>query len=189
MSYKYIINPVELAKKIMNDYVKDSMVVCDCTVGNGNDTLFLANLVGENGKVYGFDIQELAINNTKNYLSGKNVLDRVNLILDGHENIDFHIKEKIDLFIYNLGYLPRGDKDIITNKNTSVQSISKSLELLKNNGILLVTCYTGHKGGLDEKKAVEGFLSNLNQKEYNVLEFNFKNQKHNPPILYCVEKR
>lgn len=173
----------------MNSYLKEGMIVCDCTVGNGNDTLFLSERVGKMGKVYGFDIQEQAIENTRSYLESNNLLDRTELILDGHENIDEHINELIDLFIYNLGYLPKADKNIITRSSTSVESINKALTLLKNNGLLLVTCYTGHEGGLEEKEDIEEFLSNLNQKEYNVLEFNFKNQKHCPPILYAIEKK
>lgn len=187
--YKHIINPVETAKKVMDYFLKEGMVVCDCTVGNGNDTIYLANKVGETGKVYGFDIQSLAINNTKNKLVDNNLINRVNLILDGHENLDQYIKSQIDFFIYNLGYLPSGDKELVTDLETSLLGIRKSLKLLKKNGLLLVTCYIGHEGGLEEKEGVESYLSNLNQKEYNVLEFNFKNQKHNPPILYGVEKK
>lgn len=189
MKYKYIINPVDLAKKIMTAYLEEGMIVCDSTVGNGHDTLFLAKKVGQKGRVYGFDIQEEALKATQLKLEEEKLLDRVSLFLEGHENIDLKIEENLDLVIFNLGYLPKGNKSLITRGETSVTAIGKSLKLLKNNGLLLVTCYTGHDGGLEEKNQVEDFLSGLNQKEYNVLEFNFKNQKHCPPILYGVEKK
>ena len=188
MKFKHFINPVETVKKIMIYYVEEGQIVLDCTVGNGKDTLFLANLVGEAGKVYGFDIQSVAINITFNKLLKEGFKERVTLINDGHENIDEYIEQKIDFAVYNLGYLPNGDKTIKTNAATTLESIKKALALLNSNGLLLVTCYTGHEGGLMEKKAIESFLQSLNQKEYSVLKFNFINQQNNPPILYGVEK-
>lgn len=187
--YKYIINPVETAKQIMDIYIKEGMFVCDATVGNGNDTVLLAKKVGEEGQVIGFDIQEIAINNTMNILEKNNLNSRVNLILDGHENLDKYITNQIDFFIFNLGYLPSGDKNLVTDLETSLMGIKKSLELLKKNGLGLITCYIGHDGGLEEKEGIEEYLTNLNQKEYNVMEFNFKNQKNNPPILYAIERK
>lgn len=55
---------VDLVKSIVAGVVSEGDTVVDATVGNGNDTIFLARLVGEKGKVYGFDIQQEAINNT-----------------------------------------------------------------------------------------------------------------------------
>lgn len=188
MSFKHFINQIQIAKKIMSRYVSKGDIVADCTVGQGNDTLFLAKLVGQTGKVYGFDIQSIAIDITKKKLIQENLIENVVLVNDGHENIDNYINEKIDFIIYNLGYLPKGNKEIKTNAITTLKSVEKSLNLLKNNGLLLITCYTGHEGGLLEKEAVKKFLKNLDQKKYNVLEFNFINQKNNPPILYGIEK-
>lgn len=189
MKYRHIINPVELAKKIMDMYIEEGMTVCDCTLGNGNDSLYLSRLIGSKGTLYGFDIQELALRNTKELLLKNEYRGKLHLFLSGHESIDEYITEALDFVIFNLGYLPKGDKSLKTKASTSVSAIDKSLKLLKNNGILLVTCYTGHEGGLEEKTGVESFLSSLNQREYNVLEFNFKNQMNCPPILYGVEKK
>lgn len=188
IGFKHFINPIETVKKITSYYVKEGQTVVDCTVGNGNDILMLTKLIGEKGRAYGFDIQPLAINTTKDLLAKYELEKRAILIQDGHENIDKYIKEKINLVIYNLGYLPKGDKSIKTNFLTTLESIKKALTLLDNNGILLITCYTGHEGGLIEKEEVESYLKSLDQKKYNVIEFNFINQKNNPPILYGVEK-
>ncbi len=188
MGYRYFINPVETAKKIMTYTIKEGQTAIDSTVGNGNDTLLLAKLVGESGKVYGFDIQNQALDITRDKLSKSEFEKRVKLINDGHENMDRYIFSEVDFIVYNLGYLPSGNKSIKTTASTTVEALKKSLILLKDNGLLLVTCYTGHEGGKEEKEAVEDFFISLNQKEYNVLQFNFINQKHNPPILYGVEK-
>jgi len=188
MSYEKIVNTIKISRDFILNFVKEGQVVLDCTVGNGNDTLLLARCVGPQGKVYGFDIQKEAIESTKEKLACENLDNRVILILDGHENIDIHINEKLDFIIYNLGYLPGSDKSIITKKETTLISLKKALEMLKENGLLLITCYTGHKGGLEEKDAVENFLVNLDQKKFNVLKYEFINQKNNPPVLYAIEK-
>ncbi|NLW22466.1 MAG: methyltransferase domain-containing protein [Tissierellia bacterium] len=188
MAFKHFINPVATAKKIMSHCIKEGNIVLDCTVGNGNDTLLLARLVGQTGKVYGFDIQSIAIQITEEKLIKEGLDKRVILINDSHENIDQYISEKLHLIIYNLGYLPGGDKRIKTSAVTTINSIRKALTLLDRNGLLLVTCYRGHEGGEEESKAVREMLQSLNQREYNVLEFNFLNHINKPPILYGIEK-
>ena len=60
----------------------------DCTMGNGHDTLFLAELAGENGHVTAFDIQSAAVENTKRLIESHGLSDRVSLIHAGHEHID-----------------------------------------------------------------------------------------------------
>lgn len=186
--YNRICNTYKLTRDIIKDHVKEGQVVLDCTVGNGNDTVLLAQLVGEEGRVYGFDIQLNAINSTRDLLEESGLINRVKLLNDGHENIDNYINEDLDFVIYNLGYLPKGDKTIKTNSVTTILSIKKALRMLKKSGILLVTVYIGHEGGLEEKEGIEELLSSLNQKEFNVLKFDFINQINNPPILFGVEK-
>jgi len=62
---KYLTNVTDLTKLINKDIIKEGYVVIDATVGNGYDTEYLAGKVGSTGKVYGFDIQEEAIENTR----------------------------------------------------------------------------------------------------------------------------
>jgi len=188
MRFQKIINTNTIVKELMINAVNEGSIALDCTVGNGHDTSLLAELVGNNGKVYGFDIQNKAIKITSELLKKINLEDRVTLIGDSHENIDKYINEKLDFIIYNLGYLPSGDKSIKTNKDSTIRSIMKSLILLSNRGLMAITVYVGHIGGLDEKIAIEELLSGLNQKEYNVLKYDFINQMNNPPILYVLER-
>lgn len=188
MRYSEIINTLKIVKDMIYKSVKDGQVVVDCTVGNGNDTILLARLVGKTGRVYGFDIQKTALDITKESLACENLDNDVRLIHDGHENIDLYIKEKVDFIIYNLGYLPKGNKNIKTNKDTTLKSLRKAINILNDNGIILITCYIGHEGGLEEKEEVERFLKNLDQKQFNVIKYDFINQINYPPILYGVEK-
>lgn len=188
MRYKEIINTANIVKSIMESHIKDGYKALDCTVGNGKDTALLAQLVGDKGLVYGFDIQDIAIDSTRMLLDSLNLNHNVNLIKDSHENIDKYIHEKLDFIIYNLGYLPKGDKEIKTNKDSTIISLKKALHLLKNNGVMLITVYVGHDGGMEEKEAIEKLLSTLNQKQYNVLKYDFINQLNYPPVLYGIEK-
>lgn len=183
------INAVEISKKICELKLKDGDIAVDCTMGNGNDTAFLCSLVGENGRVYAFDIQENAIVNTRNKLLKLNLLERAELIFDGHENVDKYIKENVKLVIFNLGYLPKGNHEITTKMETTVAAVKKCLNILELNGIILLVIYHGHKNGKEEKEALENFTSHLNQKEYNVAKLSFTNQINNPPELICIERR
>lgn len=188
MSYKEIINALKISSDIINKHVKVGHTVLDCTVGNGCDTLLLAKQVGQQGKVYGFDIQKRALDITLQKLTCENLNNRVQLIEDGHENIDLYIKEQLDFIIYNLGYLPKGDKSIKTNSSTTLISLEKSLSLLNENGIIIIICYLGHDGGPEEKDGVENLLANLDQQIFNVIKYEFINQINYPPVVYGVEK-
>lgn len=188
MRFKELVNTLKISNDIMDKHVVEGDIVLDCTVGNGNDTLRLAKLVGDKGKVYGFDIQNIALEITSELLACEELDNRVELIRDSHESIDLYINDKLDFVIYNLGYLPKGDKNIKTETSSTLISLKKSLDLLNKNGIILITSYVGHEGGLDEKDAIENLLSELDQNNYNVIKYKFINQRNYPPILYGVEK-
>lgn len=187
--YKYFTNATTIASTIINNKVKNGDIVIDATIGNGKDTVLLARLVGDNGKVYGFDIQKIAIDLTQNALQENNLLRRVILINDSHENIDNYISKKVDLVVFNLGYLPKGNHNIVTKSTTTIIALSKSIDLLNNKGLILITTYPGHAEGKKENEEIAIFLSKLNQKEFSVLKFEFMNQINNPPILYGIEKK
>lgn len=181
-------NAVEISKKICELKLNDGDKAVDCTMGNGNDTAFLCRLVGVNGKVYAFDIQEEALINTSKKLQSLNFLERVELIFDGHQNIDKYVQEYVKLAIFNLGYLPKGNHEITTRKETTIQAVQKCLKLLEPNGIILLIIYPGHENGRIEKEALDSFTSQINQKEYNVANLLLTNQINNPPELICIEK-
>lgn len=188
MDFVRIKNALVLSSKIMEKLVRSGDSVVDCTLGNGNDSLRLAELVGESGRVYSFDIQKEAIEISRSKLEEEGLLNRVMLINDGHENIDKYILKEVDFIIYNLGYLPGGNKEIVTKSETTIDSISKGLRLLSPSGTLVVVSYIGHSGGMDENNKIEIMFESLEQKKYNVVKFQFFNQKNNPPIVYMIEK-
>lgn len=183
--------PLQFGHEILKDTVIAGDHVIDATVGNGHDTVLLAQLVGPYGKVYGFDIQKEAIEATQNKLILTGQSPQVELIKDGHENIDQYLdsSEKISAITFNLGYLPKGDKTITTKPTTTMSAIEKSLPYLRRQGIISIMVYSGHEGGVEEKEAIDSSVSQLPQDRYNVLSYKFINQINHPPYLYVIEKR
>lgn len=181
-------NAVNLSKSLSKEKVQEGDIVIDATMGNGNDTAFLCDLVGSSGRVYAFDIQEEAIKNTYKRLLKMGFEERAKLIHDGHENIDSHVREGVSFIIYNLGYLPKGNHEITTKSITTIQSLEKSLEVLNDNGLIVIVVYPGHENGKKEKEALANFAEKLNQSKFSVLNMKFTNQINNPPELICIEK-
>lgn len=173
-----------MAHQQLAEVIEPEDVVVDATMGNGYDTLFLANL---SRRVYAFDVQEQALRVTKARLEQAD--KNAHLILDGHENLGAYIKEKIKAAIFNLGYLPKTDKSIVTRPETTISALSALTEKLVQHGRIAVMIYYGHEGGEREKNAVLDWVSQLNQKEFEVMSYAALNQIHFPPILTIIEKR
>ncbi|MFC0274945.1 class I SAM-dependent methyltransferase [Metabacillus herbersteinensis] len=181
------------SKNILNSCIAEGDFVVDATIGNGHDTLFLAELVGESGRVFGFDIQESAIKETKTRLSRHEFMDRVTLFHQGHEHLTACIPDEahgqISAAVFNLGYLPGADKEIVTKPNSTIHAIQQLLDIMKIEGIIIVVIYHGHQEGVVEKEALLDFVTSLDQKRALVLQYKFLNQKNNPPFVIAIEKR
>lgn len=181
---------IPFAHDLLNRTIQLGDTVVDATCGNGNDTLFLSELVGTTGHVYAFDIQEQAIETTRELLQN-NERNNVTLIHDSHALIERYIDEATTLAagVFNLGYLPRSDKAIITKPDSTIQAIETLLPLLKKNGLLVLVVYAGHPGGMEEKNAVVQFVSQLEQQQYFVLKYGFINLVNEPPFVIAIEKK
>lgn len=177
------------AHDLLKKAIRPGGQVIDGTCGNGNDTVLLAELVGENGQVFAFDIQSQAIEATRQKLTEQNLLAPVTLIQDSHDQISEHVKTSIQAAIFNLGYLPGGDKQITTRASSTIKSVEQILALLEPNGILIIVVYHGHPEGKIEKEQLEAFTTELPQQEFHVLQYRYVNQKNNPPYVLVIEKR
>ena len=180
---------VEFSHWLFSNFLDRNNILVDATCGNGKDTLFLAEKVSPQGKIFAFDIQQEAVEVTKEKFTGIECEFDIDFIVDGHENIDDHIDQKIDGIIYNLGYLPGSEKDIKTEKYTTIKSLNKAIDMLVEGGLIVIVIYSEHEGGGEEKKAVLDFAVNLDYKSYNVLHYHFINQKKNPPEVVAIKKR
>lgn len=142
------------SRALMSSNLKSNDFVIDATIGNGKDSAFLLDIVRD-GFLFGFDIQKVSIENTKKRLSH---FSNYELFNTGHENIADVLSEyvgKISLIVFNLGYLPGGDKGITTKYDTTIKAISDSLLLLNGKGHIVVTLYTGHDNGLESDKVLK----------------------------------
>jgi predicted methyltransferase len=181
-------NSLAISHEIIKRVVKQGDTVVDATMGNGNDTLLLAGLVGEKGKVYSFDIQEAALKNTEKKLREAGVSGIVELICDGHQNIDNYVPNGIRAVMFNLGYLPKGDHSIATKACTTIEALKKSMELLMDGGVITIVIYYGGDSGFEEKESVLEYIKTIDCKKYSVLVCDFVNQINCPPIAVCIEK-
>lgn len=165
--------------KYIKSLINKDDIVADLTAGNGNDTLFLCSLAK---KVYAFDIQKQAIENTK--IKTKDYNNAV-LINDNHSNLNKYISEKIKLAIFNLGYLPNSDSEIITNKDDTLSAFKKAYNLLDTNGYIVITFYIGHIGGKEEYYYIDKYIKDNNLNILNI----YKEEKNLlEPITYIIKK-
>ncbi len=185
--FRQLRNTVAMAHEYLGSTLGPGGVGVDATVGNGNDTLFMARLVGSDGRVYGFDIQEKAIQATVDLIAKNGYMDVVRLFHTGHENMGDCVTEPVDAVVFNLGYLPGGDHGIVTAPASTVQGVRQGLALLRPGGLMCIVVYTGHSGGEEERQAVEGFLQKLDKKEYCVGKLDFLNRER-APYLIVIEK-
>lgn len=185
MPYK---NPLSISHEIVTRYLAEGDIAVDATAGNGNDTIFLAEIVGIKGKVYAFDIQNAAIENTREKLKTNNLQNRVVLINDGHQFIDKYVPPGVKVIMFNLGYLPGGNHQIATKPESTIVAIKNSLDVLKVGGIIMMVIYYGGDSGYVEKDAVLDYIRLLDNKKYSVLVMDFVNWLNCPPISVCIQK-
>ncbi|MDF2959931.1 MAG: SAM-dependent methyltransferase [Paenibacillus sp.] len=182
------------AHKLIEERVEPGEAVVDATAGNGVDTLFLAKLVGSSGAVHAFDIQEQALEKTRQRLA-KELPDysHVRLHLCSHHllrhTLPGTVHGSVAAVMFNLGYLPGNDHQTVTSPESTIPALRQAAELLRKGGVLTVVLYTGHEGGEQEASAVREWAEQLPQQQFQVLEYRFMNQKNHPPYLIAVEKR
>lgn len=176
-----------MSKRLIAARLQAGETAVDMTAGNGNDTLFLAETVGENGKVIAFDIQQQALDATEQRLGLLN--SRVSLILDSHANLTEHITEEIGGAMFNLGYLPySSDQTIITKPDSTIAALHAALGLLKKSGMITISVYDGHEGGSTERDALLEYVGALHQADVHAARYELLNQRQNPPFLIALEK-
>ena len=169
------LNPTLIAHRFASSALEPGDHCIDATVGNGYDTAFLAEIIGDGGKVLGLDIQEAAIDRTRERLEECDLLSRVILEQKNHQEIQLSVRTldwpAVRLIMFNLGYLPGSDKSIITQRSTTISALNSCLELLSVKGALSIVAYRGHPGGFDEYLAVQQWMNELPSNHYFTLQF------------------
>ncbi len=161
----------QLAQKLVAEALTEGDVGVDATLGNGHDVLFLAERVGEKGRVHGFDVQKAALEVSAKRLRAAGFSERVSLHLRGHEEMAEVIpEEKIGAAMFNLGYLPGADKSLVTRAETTLPALEAAFFLLRRGGVLSMVCYPGHPGGGEEAEAVLRWVRALSGPDCTLLE-------------------
>jgi predicted methyltransferase len=177
---------LELAHKLVGEQLQAGDTVLDATLGNGHDALFLARCVGSEGELLGFDIQQDALDVTRGRLDEAGIDPcSYKLFCESHSDMTRHVSTRVRAIMFNLGYLPGGNKEIITQKNSTIEAISSALALLSPGGILTVMCYPGHPGGAEEADLVISYLDELDTHEYLVTCYKRMGSGASAPFL-CV---
>ena len=167
-------------------------IAIDATIGNGHDTLFLVEQVYPSGLVFGFDIQQIAIESTKEKIKQTNYPNCLALIHASHsemyKTIPTHYHGNIKAIMFNLGYLPGGDKTIITSTDATITALNSSCHLLSSNGIITIIAYPGHSGGDLETIQVTNWCDQLDINQFEVQVIYSSTDNQSAPRLFVIHK-
>jgi len=179
---------VPLSHFYLHQWLRPGDHVVDATCGNGQDTLLLARLVGEGGRVWALDIQPQALERTRERLAAADWAAPVQLLQAGHERLAEVVRGPLRAVVFNLGYLPGGDRACVTRPESTVAGLGQAVELLEPGGILLAVVYTGHPGGEAEGPAIAAWAAGLPPRHFHVWEHRQANRPPTAPYLVMVVK-
>lgn len=183
---------VPCAHALLQSVVQTGDTVIDATMGNGHDTLFLAQQVGAGGKVFAFDVQAQALEKTGKRLAEHDAQQQVTLVQGCHsqmaECVPTDLHGTVAAAVFNLGYLPGADKALTTQRETTTAAVDAALQLLRVGGVLIVVVYPGHAEGRLEGEVLGQHLAQLHQDAFQVARYGFVNLRNNPPYVLAVVK-
>jgi predicted methyltransferase len=186
------ISLVNSAHNFIKNILHPGDIAIDATIGNGYDTAFLVEQVCPSGLVFGFDIQQVAIDSTKEKLKQTNCSNCLQLLHASHTDMNNMIPTqhhgKIKAIMFNLGYLPGGDKTIITYTDSTISALNNACHLLSNDGVMTVIAYPGHPGGDEETIQVKNWCNQLDIKKFNVNVVFSSLNKPSAPRLFVIHK-
>ena len=178
-----------LAREVILRAVEPGDTVVDATMGNGHDTQMLCEAVGPEGRVYAFDVQAQAVEETRKRLREQGLAGRAELILAGHEHMAEYVQGPVKAVMFNLGWLPGGDHEVTTRWETTRTAVESALNLLSPMGVLVICAYPGHAEGEREKQELAAFLGGLDNRRYNVLHQRFLNAGPGAPECFVIQKQ
>lgn len=181
-------NARHLAADYMIRSIREGDRVIDATMGNGKDTLFLCELVGETGHVYAFDVQAEAVERTNERVKEAGYDGRATLLLAGHEAMAEHVKEPVQAVMFNLGWLPGAEHIVTTKTETTLAAVRAACGLIAPGGIVTVCVYPGHEEGTRELSALLEYAASLDVRRFNVAHHRFLNASLQTPQLILIQK-
>ena len=180
--------PVPLSHLFIRRFVARGDRVIDATCGNGHDTLLLAELAGPNGRVWAFDIQREALEATAARLAEAGHGDSVVLVHAGHETMAEHCRGPVKAAVFNLGYLPGGDRTVVTRPESTLAGLEQALALIAPGGVVIITLYPGHEGGQQEAALLEARLTQLPPAGFHAWRMGQMNVPATAPYVIMIQK-
>lgn len=182
-----------LAMEMTLKYVASGDVVIDATCGNGHDTLTLAEAVGDLGQVIAIDIQESALQSA-GVLLHDSAKENVTFVQGNFRNLTeltgcLLYERKPSAIVFNLGYLPGGDKSVTTLREDTVEAVKQALELVAIGGVVTIVLYCGHEAGKTEKNALLDMAADLPADRFHAVYGGMINQKKSPPEVLWITKK
>ena len=180
---------IDLAHGLWKKIVKKGDLIIDATCGNGRDTLILAKLVftSAQGALYAMDKQAKAIDSCQALLSKElpeEIFNKIHFVQGCHSRFPSEIAlESASLIVYNLGYLPGGDKSQTTETKTTLLSLQKALPLLRKGGVISIACYPGHNEGMVEEEKLLEFTATLDPHLFSCCYHRWINRNLSPSLL------
>jgi len=159
----------ERAQGAVHAALRPGDLAIDATAGNGHDTLFLARAVGREGRVWAFDLQDSAMAATRRRLDAEGI-GTVRLVAGDHvrllAELSREAKDRAGAIMFNLGYLPGGDKSVTTSAASTRAALPLALKLLRPGGVMTILAYPGHAAGAEESAVVDEFRDGLSTSLY-----------------------
>lgn len=184
-----ITRTAEFAVAVTETYIRDGDFVVDATCGNGKDTVALALAAGESGAVLALDIQEDAVRRTLERVK-EMTLRNIDVRRDSfvHMKQYFHGKRP-QAVVFNLGYLPGGNKRVTTRAEETMEAVRLALESILPGGIVTIVLYSGHPEGAEEKAALLEMAKGLDRRVFHAVYTDMLNQPNNPPEVLWITKK
>ena len=179
---------LDLHKRFILNHLHEGDTAVDFTMGNGHDTEFLSKTVGDSGHVYAFDLQEDALRSTAKRLSEAGCPNNYTLIKDSHHKVLDYVKAPIKAGMFNLGYLPGGDKSITTMRKTTMPAIEAAISMLGEDSVLNAAVYPGHPEGDAEGKMICEYLSSLDRRKICATQIKILNSPTSPYFIVIETK-
>ncbi|MGJ3243503.1 MAG: class I SAM-dependent methyltransferase [Opitutales bacterium] len=149
----------EQAHALILPFLIPGGIAVDATAGNGHDTAFLAKTLGPGGRVHAFDIQQTAVEATRQRVHTLTDAAEVVIHPESHERMGTLVPTPACAILFNLGYLPGGQKTITTRTDSTLRALDQALERLDAPGILTLIAYPGHEAGVAETRAVAAWFN------------------------------
>lgn len=185
---------VQWSHHLLEPRLHPGMIAVDATAGNGHDSLFLAQKILPGGQLFIFDVQNAALTSTRQRLLDHHIpLTQIHFHHHGHQHLSTtlptELRGQISVVMFNLGYLPGGDKSLITLADNSLSAIQQALDWLAPNGIVTVVLYPGHDGGRTEADLIQSYFQTLPTEYFESQKIAFLNYRPTTPFLLTARRK